>query len=123
MREIKLRIRLESLIDKKKLTIYSELNNDQNGLLQHPIELDKWKILSIDEYIDLKDKNGKEIYEGDILRDESGNVYDPVSYNVYWKQYDIEYTNWAGTKAIGQKTQTDLCEVIGNIHENPELLD
>jgi hypothetical protein len=71
---------------------------------------------NITQYTELKDKNGKEIYEGDIL---SG--YPHGSSIVKW---DNEYGCWhSGFDLIGNEIK-DMPEreVIGNIYENPELL-
>ena len=69
----------------------------------------------------LKDKNGKEIFEGDILTSQNYPVKGVVEFRTdlgLWVHYLKEYSyfeylgNVAGSK-----------EIIGNIYENPELLE
>jgi uncharacterized phage protein (TIGR01671 family) len=81
------------------------------------------------QYTGLKDKNGKEIYEGDVLRDRISGVVWVVKFGLnkkagyigwYVENEEIERTSTiAGDYGADQNSYV---EVIGNIYENPELL-
>ena len=79
---------------------------------------------AIDQFTGLQDKNGVDIYEGDIVRISNGSIN-----GSYWfeKNRLIKFQKAAFNVpvfCIGEKqTRTHWCEVIGNIHENPELLE
>lgn len=81
------------------------------------------------QYTGLNDKNGKEIYEGDLLRryTELAVSYGSVTVVCKWSATragfeligaDERGFNWG----ISQRQCKEKCEVIGNIYESPELL-
>lgn len=74
----------------------------------------EWK--TIGQFTGLKDRHGKEIYEGDILK----GYEHRSNKQVLWESKE---TMFVGRPADGWAQDWEKeWEVIGNIHENPELL-
>ena len=69
---------------------------------------------TVGQYTGLTDKNGKRIFEGDILKwdsDEYGTVYNEICSWDY-ELLDMRKNDWK-----------EWCEVIGNIHDGLELME
>lgn len=73
---------------------------------------------TVGQFTGLCDRNGKEIYEGDIVRNESAGFCGVVQYR------DATFIIFLGEMngALLICLQTGSLEIIGNIHDNPELL-
>lgn len=119
MREIK--FRAWDKLDDKFITHEQLMNQAFNVYKSINTENTNWKY---QQYTGLKDKNGVEIYEGDIV---SLDSWSPKEMQIFFiegafclankdGQYvgDIHYIHHAGI---------EQCSVIGNIYQNKELLN
>lgn len=88
---------------------------------------------TIGQYTGLTDKNGKKIFEGDIVTYEDTEAdYEGYHDNVFLNRGEVGISAWDGIYFTNRQTvdMNDLyesetmvdCEIIGNIHDNPELL-
>jgi uncharacterized phage protein (TIGR01671 family) len=78
------------------------------------------------QYTGLKDKNGKEIYEGDICYvypDEWEFQLEGCNHNVIYFEGGFGLKRDKNPFYPLYKSLADYCNVIGNIYENPELLE
>ncbi|HAP5700566.1 TPA: hypothetical protein IU095_002045 [Enterococcus faecalis] len=107
--------------------------DDDTGFIAPLINLENGMWGMIDKYVlmqstGLKDKNGVEIFEGDIVSvrnhpfqktESSVGIEIDGDYKVSWNEYDL---TWCAGNLLLARIKPYVT-VIGNIHENPELLE
>ena len=76
---------------------------------------------TVGQYTGLTDKNGKRIFEGDILRQKKNGVYG-FPFSVVFDDGGFMWNENERRDFLYQSI-CDTCEVIGNIHDSPELLE
>ena len=98
---------------------------ETEGTLHEPPGTDCEELSDLMEFIGLKDKNGKEIYEGDIIRFPLGKLYldEPTILHDYEVKWEQETCSWILSGYGGRLVTHREYEIIGNIYENPELLN
>ena len=86
---------------------------DGDGLQREPFQYEV-DPSTVCQYTGLTDRNGKKIFEGDILKWDEKEWGCPFFETVTWNYELFE---------IRQHEWKSFCEVIGNIFDNPELLE
>lgn len=78
--------------------------------------------LILQQFTGLTDKNNVEIYEGDIIKAKIGAMDFIFKVEFEHGKFMAVESDDDELTAFDLFTITDKCEVVGNIHENPELL-
>ena len=123
MRELKFRVWAEE--NKQHFFEYFEIGENEDRYGRFARLASRFGSI-IEQYTGLKDKNGKEIYEGDILliprtrTSSSAKMYQVIWYHTQARFKFVDICCEIENINIGKIKRS---EVIGNIHENPELYE
>lgn len=105
------------LYDEQFKNLPAEMTNT-NGI--SGIEID---YKTIGQYTNMLDKNGKKIFEGDIIDffgRSDGDGYGVVKYDAYETEFGFEYDNIY--RSLGINFYPENIEVVGNVYDNPKLV-
>ncbi|EAC9719893.1 hypothetical protein LL50_05380 [Listeria monocytogenes] len=110
------------IFENKIISRNLDMDSHYHGFISE-IEVD---IKTIGQYTGLKDKNGKKIFEGDIVINSKGQI-GYIAFLIQEAGFVVVLNN--SDYRLGHRNTNECYErathhkIIGNIHENPELLE
>ena len=128
MREIKFRVWVKDRKEIFEVILIDYVTKKVTYLLERighllNIRHDKFNDVELMQYTGLKDKNGKEIYEGDIVKLRANHGIGVIKYSNEWGAFVVEYVKSKPLVVLGMSYYKEDIEVIGNVHKNPELME
>jgi uncharacterized phage protein (TIGR01671 family) len=119
--EIKFRIWYAGLMYQNKEIDFIDFNNNRAEFGNTYSKFDDESFVLM-RYTGLNDKNGNEIYEGDVIKIGSDEHYFVINWHVEMASFVINRKGWAFSHFFGETCSNEDVEVVGNIYENKELL-
>ena len=126
MREIKIEVMFEvhnSDFTKKIAKHYTSVDRLTSG--QDKFKYNEVDIIAKRQFTGLQDNNGVDIYEGDVVSQKLNCLWDEGRHNleVRFNHDQFQTGNVKSYSSLYSAVQSFDAEIIGNIHENPELLE
>lgn len=124
MREIKFRCwdRFKQRWSNYKINDSTVYFMDKNTGVWYGSYNKRYKDFNLMQYTGLKDKNNKEIYEGDIVKLRANHGIGVVKYYDEWGAFVVEYIKPRPLAVLGMNYYKEDIEILGNIYENPKLI-